>query len=135
MSSVWTVKAETKPYDLVFADESGKKHDFTIELKKKLNVGEGRRVVTAGWRSVNAQKSGAEAAGTEINIDWKSQTFARVVEYLVSWTLKDDDGKLLPLSRDTVETLHEDVYELIEGAVTAHVKELEEAKKTRAGVK
>lgn len=127
-SSVWTVKPLTTQYDLVFVPEGGDPKPFWVKLARRLNVGEKRALQTAGW---SGMRQGGD--GTEINVDWTRMTFARVETYLKDWSLQDDDGNKLPLTAETIRTLDEGVYELIEGAVSQHVAALEEEKKIPSG--
>jgi hypothetical protein len=132
MASKYSVKPEmiTKPLQWIAPD--GEIVDFTIKIKKFLNVGESRNVQTAGWRGV--KQAGGNTNDTEISIDWKGMTFARVAEYLLDWSLEDEKGQRMPPSISTLQSLHEDLYELIEKAITDHVAEIEQEKKARTGL-
>ncbi len=78
MSSIWCVAPEAVRKDLVFVDAVGGSHPFWISIKKKLSVGESRRVQTAGWQGVTGmggggrRRPGEEAPAAEIRIDWKA---------------------------------------------------------------
>lgn len=131
--NVWTVKPEHVTIELSYAKPDGTVYPFWIEVKKYLNVGEARRVTTAGWRSMSSgkQEEGATEPGpTEIHIDWKAQTFSRTEAYLVDWSLAKDG---VPMTRGGIESLDPDVYKLIEDAITAHTEAMEAAKKQRVG--
>lgn len=134
MGSIWIVKPETRRMDLTYVDGTGNANPFWIAVAKHLNVGEARQVLTAGWRGVRQPGRNAdEGAGTEIAIDWRTQSFARSVAYIKDWSLADDAGKKLPVTRDTIESLNPDVFSLIEDALNAHVSEMEQEKKATAG--
>lgn len=126
--SVWTVKPESVKVDLVFVASDGETHHFWVSLKKKLNVGEEKRVQTAGWRGMSSGQDGGV-----MQIDWQKQTFARAEAYVTDWSLADDDGKKLPVTREVIETLNADVYKLIEQAIQKHVEDTEEEKKRPSG--
>jgi hypothetical protein len=129
--SVWTIKPQDVRIDLQFVDEAtGNTHPFWIRVKRKLTVGEQRRQMTAGWKGFT-QRRGQE--GAEVQIDWQAQSFARTEAYLTDWSLTEDDGKKIPLTRDGIESLDEKVYELIEGAINAHVDAMEQEKKVPSG--
>lgn len=129
MSSIWTVAPDTARIDLVYRAGDGSEYPFTITVKKYLNVGEARRVMTAGWKGVKQTARGTDDQTPEISIDWKQQTFARTEAYLVDWSLTDDAGKKLSMKIDGLQALKSDVYTLIEDAITAHVEASTEEKK------
>jgi hypothetical protein len=136
MSSVWCVSPEEEKLELIFVDPAGNTNPFWIKVKKRLTVGEERKVQTAGWRGLSgmaSSKAEAREQGPEIQIDWKSTTFARAEAYLTDWSLSDDKGKKLPVTREVIETLHPDVFDLIENAISAHVKAMADEKKLRTG--
>ena len=134
-SSIWTVRPSTVTKELVYVDGEGNRHQFSIDVVRQLTVGESRRVMMAGWRGVRQGKAvaGEEPQGTEIQIDWRQQSFARTETYLKGWSLTDDAGKKLPIARDVLESLHPDVYTLIEDAISAHVESSEQEKKAKSG--
>ena len=120
MASMWCVDPERDRLDL---EALG--HPFWIDVKRELTVGEQRKVETAGFRGVvqgaETRRPG-EAASTEIAIDWRTQSFARTEVYLLDWSLADDKGNKLKISRDVVESLKQPVYAAIETGITAHVE-------------
>ena len=141
MSSIWQVATETDRIDGL--DYRGQA--FWVEVKRDLNKGEQQRVATSGFKGMvpsvgdgRGARRGEPAAEPSILVDWAAQTFARVLEYLVDWSLADDKGNKLPLEpaarkRESVETLHPEVYDLIEKAITAHVERREIEKKVPSG--
>ena len=134
MSSKWTVVPEEVRIDLHVEGPGA----FWIRIKKHLTIGEERYVQTAGWKGVSstpqASRGGEpKVSSTEIQIDWKAQSFARTVAYLRAWSLTDDNDKPLPATRDTVEQLRSDVYGAIEESITKHVEAMEEEKKLTSG--
>jgi hypothetical protein len=132
--SVWTVTPDVVTIDnLAYTDDDGIEHKFWIKLKKKLNVGERRAVQTAGWKGVGGMGTGGQSGEPEIRIDWKLTTFAKVEAWLVEWSLEDDRHNRLKINQATLQSLDEDVYDIIETAVDAHVTRLEEEKKARTG--
>jgi hypothetical protein len=133
VGNFWTVDP-TSNVDQIDLSYGGR--DFTIWVRRDLTVGETRLVETAGFRKLTgignrakatqaaAQKSAMtpEDDGMEIAIDWKLQSFARTATYLTDWTLADDAGNKLPLTRDTVESLRPEVYKVVEDAINEHVE-------------
>lgn len=120
MSSIWTVSPETNRIDLEYGG-----HKFWIEVKRDLTIGEQRRVETAGWQGYKSG-AGADAKSEEVAVDWSMQSLARTLAYLVDWSLVDDKAVKLPLDppsrkRDTVEALRQEVYAVIEEAISAHI--------------
>jgi hypothetical protein len=81
--SIWTIRPETETIDLQFVAPDGATHPFTITVKKRLTVGEQRRVQTAGFRGIKTARSNAipgqpaEEASTEISVDWPTSSRGR----------------------------------------------------------
>lgn len=125
--SLWTVAPETERVNLEYNGTA-----FWIELKQELTIGEQRRMETAGFRGARTGTSVPEG-DNEISIDWRAQSFARTEIYLVDWSLADDAGNKLKLTKDTIQALRQDVYDLIEKAINAHVEARAAVKKADAG--
>lgn len=133
MSNPWCPAPESVTKNLSWTSPSGETLPFWIKIKKFLNVGEKRRVETAGWKGVTGLGGGGGASeNAEIRIDWKGQSFARSEAYLIDWSLEDDKHNRMPLNRNSLEALHDEVFDLIENAISEHVKEMDEEKKARA---
>lgn len=127
--SIWCVRPDEVKVDLVY-QRGETTYPFWIKLKKRLTIGEERKVQMSGWRGV---KQAADGAGTEIQINWQSQSFSRTATYLTDWSLTGDNDKKLPLNMETLETLEPEVYTLIEGAINDHVTAATEEKKVKPG--
>ena len=112
------VKPETVRYDLA-PDPTGRVE--WIEIKKRLNQGEANSVMTAGWRSVNR--------GQEVMVDWRAQTFARTVMYLVRWSFLDEDDQQTKPSAETIEALDQETFAEIQELITRHIELEAEARK------
>lgn len=121
--SIWTVRPEDRTIHLTFTAPDGTSHPFWIRVKRRLNVGERRRLQTAGWRGV---RPGREA---EVAVDWEATSFARTQAYLLEWSLTGDDGTRMPITREGIEALDEDVFAVIERALSEHVEAMEQEKK------
>lgn len=131
--SIWTVKPETVKIDLVYALD-GVDNPFHITIKKRLNVGEQRKVQTAGLRGFRQQAArGGDEAASEISVDWRQQSFARTEAYLTDWSLSEDDGKKIKVSRESIESLPSAVFDIIEEAINKHVDGVGAEKKIPSG--
>lgn len=136
--SKWFVKSGTRRVDLEFEGEK-----FWINVKKHLTIGESKRLVHAGMRGMTTEaRDGRERAGedaertqrnVEIGIDWREQSFAKVLIYVDKWSLTDDSGEQVKVTREAVEDLDPDLFELIEEAINDHVKVMEAEKKAQGG--
>lgn len=138
MGSIWCVKPDVDKLELTWIDPEGTPHNLWIKVKRRLTVGEERKVMTAGWRSISNLATrgpgGDQQPGdAAINIDWKAQSFARASVYLVEWSLEDDANKRLPLNTDTLESLHPTLFTAIENALTAHIEACNQEKKVTDG--
>lgn len=130
-NSVWCVRpTETAPIDLTWTDpDTGIQHTFWVKLKKRLTVGETKTIQTSGWTGVRPKSDGAE-----IGLNWREQGFTRMTVWVTSWSLADENKTPLPVSRDVMESLHPDVFALIENAITQHIEALDDEKKAMTGV-
>lgn len=134
MGSIWTVTPET-----VRLEGEWRGHAFWLEAKRELTEGEHRRVMMAGFRGMKGLGGDQRAARpgevreTSLDIDWIGQSYTRTLTWVVDWSLTDDKGNKLKLTRDTLEQLHRAMYEAIEALLNAHVTASEEEKKAPAG--
>lgn len=135
MGNPWTVAPEVVEIPLEWTDPTGVARSFWVKIKKFLTVGEERVVQTAGWKGVTGMGGGEGATGAdaEIRIDWKQTSFARAMSYLVDWSLEDDKHNRMPLSMNSLQALHPEVFELIENAITKHLEAMAAEKKARTG--
>ena len=134
MGSVWCVQPESVTVNLAWRN-GDKELSFWIKLRKRLTVGESRAMMTSGWGGVGnlGRRTREGVQDPEVKIDWKVTAFARAAAYLLDWSLEDDDHKRLKVSVEQVEQLHPDVFDLIEGAITAHVEAMDSEKKVTPG--
>lgn len=137
MSSIWTLKTEEDvQVDLEFVQVTGEgkarkeeRHPFWIRVRKQLTIGEQRRAMTAGWGGYKT-KTGQD---TEISINWNIANFSRALAWMTEWSLRDDTGKAIPLKLESLEDLNPAVFEVIDTAINAHVKAVEEKKVAASG--
>ena len=129
MASKWTVAPETDEYDVTALGET-----FKVWFKRRLSVGERKRIDAGGFRGMTgfAKKGETEERETEIGIDWQRQAFARMFGYLTDWTHADDKGNKLKIE-DTLLNLRQEVFDAIEAKLNAHVERLEKEKNAQAG--
>ena len=131
MGSIWTVNpSDDERVDLVWDGAQGGPKAFWVRLKRELTVGEDRQVKTAGWKSVGGVGKGT--GEQEIRIDWKVTGLVRTFMYLTDWSLTDEKDRKLAISLEVLESLHTEVFDLIEQAITVHV-EAQAAKKKGTG--
>ena len=104
---------------------------FWIELKKELSVGDLKKLQSSGFRSMSQPDKDKEV---ELNIDYSALLFMKVRIWLNDWSLVDDKGKVLPRDLDTLKSLREPVFQLIEDAVDRHAEvERNERKNAQSG--
>lgn len=105
----------------------------TLVVKKRLNAGENRRL----W-------AGMMRDGDSLRVQPLKTGMSTVVAYLLDWSLKDDDGKLVKITglgpdalELVLESLDPDDFTEILRAIEAHenamTAEREAQKKTTAG--
>jgi hypothetical protein len=135
MSNPWFVEPEEEKIELVWND-GGTEREFWIMLKKRLTIGESRRMLKSISRVHSRLKGqGREAEQPEAQFDWTEYSFARAITYMVDWSLSDDKGNKLQLNRSNLEALNQRVFEIIDKAIDQHDTDVaeKESKKTKAG--
>lgn len=85
--------------------------DF-LDLKKQLNTGEYRAMLTAQFREPNA--------GDRAVINLEQMGFSKVLAYVVGWSFIDFNNQPLQFSADALRSIHPNVFAEILAAVEAH---------------
>lgn len=135
MSNPWFVEPEEEQIDLVWND-GGTEREFWIMLKKRLTIGESRRMLKSISKVHSRLKGqGKEAEQPEAQFDWTEYSFARAMTYMIDWSLADDKGNKLQLNRSNIEALNQRVFEIIDKAIDQHDTNVadRESKKVNAG--
>ena len=132
MANKWTVTPETARLDLKDPIDG---ELFWVSVKKRLTIGETKFVQTAGLKSVSGfqGRTAGDDREMSMNIDWKRQSIARTLMYVVDWSLADDKGTKLKVQPDVIESLRPELYEAIENGITEHVEAMEAEKKAQTG--
>lgn len=114
-NSIWTIAPETDTYDLEWEG-----HKFWIEVKKRLNQGEKKRIVASAFSTIS---QGRDNDNMEFNLNLETSAFEKVRVWLVDWSLTDFQNNKLPLDVATFRALG-DVYDVIEKKIDDHSKEV-----------
>lgn len=91
-----------------------------IDVKKKINVGE--------QREMYARIYPAAAAGEKLKLDVMQVGVAKVLAYLVAWSLTDAAGKPVAVDEAAINNLHPDKFKHIREAVDAHEAAIDSAR-------
>ena len=118
MSNPWVVEPDDKQIDLEWTDPSGEVRPFWIKVKSRLSIGESRRMMK-GISNISQKiaPKGQTSVGAEAQFEWTEYSFARMSAYMLDWSLLDENNNKMPTSRETFESLHQDLFELINGTV------------------
>jgi hypothetical protein len=119
-SNQWSVQPEDVRVELIWTF-NGTERPLWIQLKKYLTVGENKRML----KSISNVTSkigvrGEQSSVPEARFEWTDYSFARCQAYLLDWSLSDDDGNKMEITRDTLESLHQEVFDLIDNAIDKH---------------
>ena len=101
-----------------------------ITIKKRLAVGEQKKVDAGGMRRVSVP-----GEKPVMELDYGEYSFVRAETYLVDWSFKNKESKDVALTPSAIRALDEETFDEIENALTTHIEEMTEAKKIRAGSK
>jgi hypothetical protein len=135
MSNPWSVEPEEEKIELVWKDDDIER-EFWIMVKKRLTIGESRRMLKSISKVHSKLKSqGGEAEAPEASFDWTEYSFARAMTYMIDWSLADDKGNKMQLNRSNLESLNQTVFDIIDKAIDQHDTNVagRESKKTSAG--
>ena len=120
MSNPWFVEPEEKKIELVWEDGDTSR-EFWIMVKHRLTIGEARRMMKSISKVASRLKTQTrEAEQPEAQFDWTEYSFARAITYLTDWSLADDKGNKLPVTRPNIEALNQGVFEIIDRAIDQH---------------
>jgi hypothetical protein len=126
----WVVEPEEVKIELTWNDLSGTERPFWIKAKKRLSIGEQRRMlksISKVTSPIGAKKG--ESSSAEASFQWTDYSFARCEAYLLDWSLSNGQDKRMSISRETMESLHQELFEIIDNALDDHEKEMELQKK------
>ena len=113
-NSIWTIAPETETYNLEWNN-----NQFWIEVKKRLNQGEKKRVTSAAFSTMSHGRG--EDDNVQFNVNLEHAAFEKVRVWLVDWSLSDFNNNKLPVNVDTFRALG-DVYDVIEKKIDEHSK-------------
>ncbi len=126
----WVVEPEDVKIELTWTDLEGTARPFWIKAKKYLNIGEHRRMLKS-ISQVTTQigpKKG-ERSTPQAQFEWTDYSFARCAAYLLDWSLTNGEDKRMSLSRETLESLHQDLFLIIDNALDEHERRHADQKK------
>lgn len=83
-----------------------------IDVKKRLNTGEQRRVFAKMARDM--------VPGEKVHLNPEQVGMAKVLEYLLRWSFKDDAGKPVALNAEAIGNLDIDTFDEIRSAIETH---------------
>ena len=127
----WTVD----PTEKIRVDLTYRGEPFWVELKKELSMGEQKKVESSALHTMRRNRQQADdEQSADINVNWDLPVFVKVNTYLVDWSLTDDRGNKLPRTLDSLKAMRQPVFKLIEDAVDAHARAVEEESKNQLGV-
>lgn len=129
----WVVEPEDVKIELTWTDLGGADRPFWIKAKKYLSIGEQRRMLKSISRvttTIGSKKG--ERPSPEAQFEWTDYSFARCEAYLLDWSLMNGQDKRMNVSRETLESLHQDLFEIIDNALDEHERSQADQKKVTA---
>jgi len=90
-----------------------------IDLKRELNAGEYRDMITAQFKD--------QVAGEKPMLDMKSFGVTAITSYVVGWSFVDTDGKPLPFSRDVLLKVDQATFNELKAICETHHEACEKA--------
>lgn len=100
-----------------------------VEVKKRLGIGEQKKVENGGLRRVQGEKG-----NVEVLLDFDEYSFIRAEVYILEWSLRNRDDKPVEVSASAIRNLEPASFEEIDLAIKNHIEENEAEKKQTAGL-
>jgi len=122
MSNPWIVNPDLERIDLKWEDPNGKTHPLWIEVKSELTIGEERQMLRSVSDITTAVRKAGETSDPSAKFDWTEFSFARMLAYLMDWSLVDDKNTKLIISREVIGSFHKSLFDLIDNAVETHIE-------------
>ena len=134
MGNPWVVEPDDTQIDLEWTDPTGEVRKFWIKVKSNLSIGESRRMMK-GISNISQKivPRGQVGGGAEAQFEWTEYSFARMIAYLLDWSLLDENNNKMPTTRETFESLHQGLFEIIDNAIDKHESEATQEKKPQSG--
>lgn len=134
MSNPWSVEPKDLKIELSWEKPDGEELPFWIRIKEALTIGESRKMLKSISNITSKLGTkGQEATAPEARFEWTEYSFSRCLTYLVDWSLADDKDNKMSINRETLESLHQEVFELIDSAIDKHETESEKSKSKKKG--
>ena len=133
MSNPWIVEPEEVKIELNWTDLEGTDRPFWIKAKKRLSVGEQRRMLKSISKVTTpiAQTKTSEKGAPEAHFECTEYSFSRCLAYLTDWSLSNGEDKRMTVSRETLESLHQGLFDIIDNALDDHEKTVTQEKKVK----
>jgi hypothetical protein len=90
-----------------------------IEIKVELSVGEQKKLESLPLTTLRAPEG--VATPREIGLNWGAYYLGKLEIYLVDWSLKDRNDKVMPVNRDSIASLTQATAQEITEAIDASV--------------
>lgn len=92
-----------------------------VLVRQELSYGQQRRLAASGLTGIDQ----AAAEGERLRVDLAAYDIERLVLWVMDWSLVDDDGDRVTVSREAIEALHPDTAAEINAVLDAHIEALE----------
>ena len=132
MSNPWIVSPDLERIELKWKDPNDKTHPLWIEVKSELTIGEERQMLRSVSDITTVVRKAGGTADPSAKFDWTEYSFARMLAYLMDWSLVDDKNTKLIISREVIGSFHKSLFDLIDDAVEKHVESGGVEKKQKA---
>jgi vacuolar-type H+-ATPase subunit D/Vma8 len=134
MSNPWVVEPEEVKIELAWDDPRGISREFWIKVKKRLSIGESRRMLKSISRVRSELRRDVKGTqNAEAQFEWTEYSFARAEAFLLDWSLADDNNTKMKINRENIEALDSGVFDILDNAIDQHESKATEEKKPKTG--
>jgi len=98
-----------------------------VSVREELSHGQQRRLATVGLTGVPAVLAETGQA-PQLSVDWAAFEVERLAVWLLDWSLVDDDGEPVVVSKEAIEALEPETAAELNAALDRHIEALEAKK-------
>lgn len=107
--------------------------DDWIEIKKELNVMERKKLEGSPMSGAHQDTSSGDPNAVEMSISWDRYFLQKLTLYIVEWSLLDEGGKHVKVTRSAIENLRDEDADEMMDAIKVHEEAMDDMRSKANG--